>query len=322
MDLRGLRFWPCVISTCVAYPVVVYQVEGKARKPGHNSVQFRPGHRVNEKQPRPLWPVRCGELTVRKAIEIGFIVTLVTAAISLVPGLAGSNGFLDFGPAVAQAQNTQPVGTGYKTLVVMPGGLMSPLFITKVSVGNKAMLLGSLPSKLPPNQISNGRPFQDCDNWLSRMTIYIKNRTDKTVAWVGLELLFPKPGSGAWGLIAIQTIQLGRVPAVDMSTIRTVDGKPVHFSPSLKPLDLRPGQEVTVRVSDYMNSIKQLVQRFMPAMMVTKLQVEIGSCYFNDGMRWSTGVYSALDKAHPGKMKNLPSNYFPGNPRQYWPPGL
>jgi len=253
---------------------------------------------------------------MKKTVEICFIIALVIEAASLVRLLAGENEYIDFGPAVAQAQKVQPAVTGYKTLVVMRGALTSPLVITKVSVGNKALLPGSPPGKRAANQIFDGRPFQAGEGWFSRMTIHIKNRTDKTVEWVNLDLLFPKPASGTWGLLAIKSIQLGRVPDADVPVFRGVDGAPVHFPPSLKPLDLRPGQEVIVHVSHYMDSIRRMVGRIMPLAAVARIRIDIASCYFNDGMRWNLGVYSVLDKSHPGKMKKLPSGYFPGNLHQ------
>ena len=264
---------------------------------------------------------------MKRTLEVGFIVALAAAGAALGLRLANGNWHVGIRPViVARAQTVGAVGVGYKTLTVMSGDLMSPLFITRVTIGKKAMILGAPMSareqRSNPSLIFNERPFQAGGDWLKNMTIYVKNRTDKAVAWVSVGLFFPDTGNGTPGEpISGLNIPLGRIPTVDIPTVKTADGKPLHLPPSFKPLGLQPGQEVVVHLADYMDRIKSVVENVMPLSMVAKLKVGISDCYFNDGMRWG-GYYSVPDSIDPSKMKNLPSHYFPGNPRQHWPPGL
>jgi len=263
---------------------------------------------------------------MKKAFEVGFTIALAAAGVTLGRRLVNGNWPTGGSPAIARAETTQATGVGYKTLTVMAGDLMSPLYITRVTVGKRPMLLGipmsAKQQRSHPNLIHNTRPFQAGNDWLKDMTIYVKNRTDKTVAWLSLSLRFPETGNGRTEPVWIYHVQLGRLPAVDVASIRTKDGKPLRIGSNAKPLDLQPGQEIVVHVGDYIDKIKAYVETAMPLFYVTKCDVSADDCAFDDGMRWAGGAFSVPDPAHPGKWMYFPSGYFPGNPRQYWPPGL
>ncbi len=262
---------------------------------------------------------------MKKTSEFGLIVALAAAGVALGLRVASGNWPLPGGAAVARAQSAQTTAAGYKILMVEPGDLMSPTAITRVTVGSKEMMLGMPLSleqeKAEPNLIDNRRPFQASDDWLGKVSIYVKNRSDKTIAEMDILLLFRDTGTGAPGSpLSGLPIELGRIPAVDIPTVRTASGKPPNFPPSIKPLGLKPGQEIVVHVADYMDRIKGLLENTIPLTMVTKLDIQVNNLYFDDGIRWA-GYYSAPDPTNPGSMKDLPEDYFPGNPRHYWPPG-
>ncbi|MGH9449171.1 MAG: hypothetical protein ACRD11_01385 [Terriglobia bacterium] len=262
---------------------------------------------------------------MRKTSELGLIVALAAAGVALGLRVASGNWPLPGGAAVARAQSAQTTGAGYKILMVEAGDLMSPTAITRVTVGSKEMMLGAPLSlkqeQAEPNLIDNRRPFQASNDWLGKVTIYVKNRSDKTIAWINVFVQFPDTGTGAPGSpISTLTILLGRIPAVDIPTVRTASGKPPNFPPSMKPLNLKPGQEIVVHVADYMDRIKGLLENTIPLTMVTKLDIQVNNLYFDDGMQWG-GYYAVPDPANPSNMKSLPEDYFPGNPRHYWPPG-
>lgn len=259
---------------------------------------------------------------MKKLIQVVLAIVFLAG---FVHSLSAASGNRNGAGAIAAAAVSSPQATaaGQKTLRVMPGGLMSPLFITRVSVDNRVMMLGTPISarhySSNPNLILNGRPFKVGGAWLNDMTLYIKNRTDKPVASATVLLSFPETGNGHNQPMYVYHIRLGRIPAADAYEGRT--GKPLRINPAAKPLNLKPGQEVAVHVADYIDGIKAYVEKAMPLYYATTVGVSINACTFTDGLRYSAGAYSLPDPSHHGKWKYLPSGYFPGDPHQFWPPG-
>jgi hypothetical protein len=218
----------------------------------------------------------------------------------------------------AKAQSTPDVG--YKMLRVGGGGMRDPLYITKVTVDGKEMVLGArLPADRKSSLILPGRPFQAGSDWLRSLTIFLKNRTDKTMVFIDIPIGFPETGNGRTEPQTIYDIKLGRLPAADAFDART--RKPIAIPPSVKPLSLGPGQKISVHVSDYIGQIKAYVERLMPLMMVTKCTIYGTRGCFEDGICWAGNSFSTPDPDHPGRSKPLGPNYFPGDPHKYWPPG-
>ena len=261
---------------------------------------------------------------MRKIIEIMLIMVLSAAGFARALS-AGNGGKSSRGASEPPApEAAQAAASGHKTVTVMPGGLMSPLFITKVVVGNRTMVLGKPISvkqyHSDPALILNNKPFEAGSGWLNDMVLYIKNRTDKTVASATVLLSFPETGNGRTEPIWIYHIRLGRIPPQDAFDGRT--GSPLRIDPNAKPLNLAPGQDVVVHVADYMNEIKGYVEKAMPLFYVTMVGVSINACTFADGMRYSGGAFSLPDTSQHGNWKYFGSDYFPGDPHRYWPPDL
>ncbi len=265
---------------------------------------------------------------MKKAFNITFVaVVVIVASVALyTPALSGKRAVGAVNPVIVRAEPDHAVDVGYKTLTVMTGYLYSAIFITKVTVGEKQMVIWPISAPLlrsTPNLIVNARPFQEGNDWIANTTLYIKNITDKPIAWAGIDIWFPETGNGSPGQpMALLPISLGRIPDADLPIIRTRSGKPLQIPATMKPLNLQPGQVIAVHLSGYMGRIRSLVENAMPLMMVTKLKVEVGTCYFEDGMRWGGGGYVVPDPAHPGGVNHMPSNFFPGDPRRYWRRGL
>ena len=261
---------------------------------------------------------------MKKLFAVGL--PLIVLTVGLMPGIFSASGShaADGALTAADVGAPKPASAGRKTLTVMPGGLMSPLFITKVVVGKRVMVLGTPLSVQQyhsnPALILNNKPFEAGRGWLNNMTIYVKNRTDKTVASATLLLNFPETGNGRTQPMWVYHIQLGRMPDVDAFNGKT--GKPLRIDPGAKPLNLQPGQEVVIQVGDYMDKIKAYVEKAMPLFYVTRVGVSVNECTFSDGMRYSAGAYSVPDASNHGKWKYLSSHYFPGDPHRYWPPNL
>ena len=216
----------------------------------------------------------------------------------------------------AQTPNHQ----GLKILTVAGGGIRDPLYITKVSVAGYEMLLGS-PLGLHPkgNLIFSGRPFQADSDWLDSMTVYLKNRTDRKIVFVDIPVGFPETGDGRTSPQSIYHIKLGRPPAVDAFDART--GKPLLSRPGVQQLSIVQGGTLVIRIADYADQLKSYIDQVMPFTTVTKCTIYGTKGCLEDGTCWSGDSFSAPDPSHPGRFRPLGSDYFPGDPHQYWPPG-
>jgi hypothetical protein len=111
-------------------------------------------------------------------------------------------------------------------------------------------------------------------------------------------------------------LNLGRVPppaAFDRN------GKPLRQRPESQPIWFRPGQELAIRLGDYVDRIKTNVEPFMPLAVLTRLNVDLGLVFFADGMQWSGGGgFRALDP-QTFTWRRLGPDYVPGDMDRKWP---
>lgn len=173
----------------------------------------------------------------------------------------------------------------------------------------------------PPLVIQPVTPFQAGGNWLQRMTISLVNRTNKTIAFGDIHLHFLDTGDCRSAPCVGAELRFGQMPAIDAYEGRT--GRPIKPEyPERPPLDWKPQQTLVVHVSDYMPEIEQDLAAYgLPVTAVSKVNVYRGVFFFADGMRWTLGAYGVPDPEHPGKFKELPAEYFPGDRGNNWPPG-
>ncbi len=203
--------------------------------------------------------------------------------------------------------------------VTDPSMIGDPVMITDISVAGKSVQCGLF---VRPNAgLQPITPFQAGSDWIQQMTISLFNRTNKVIAFGGLNMRFLDTGDCHALPCASVAIRFGQRPAIDAYDERT--GKSVRPErPGSAPLDWRPGQTFVVHVSDYMGDIeKSTLSNTMPVTAVTKVAIFRGTFYFDDGMRWTLGRFSVPDPEHPGKFNNLPAEYFPGARAHNLPPG-
>ena len=252
---------------------------------------------------------------MRKIFSIALIAAL--AAVSVIVGLylAGGTRRVAADPPAVHAQAAPP--SGQKAVTVAPQGLMEPVWITKVTVGDKSLVPFPNPKvRLSANQNVFGKTFEAGSDWLQNMVIYLINRTDKTIAYLDLSVDFPQTGNGTTQPVWNYSLQLGRMPAVD--AINGITGKPLPIPPDAKPLGFRPGQTLAIHIGDYMGQIKTYLKTSaLPFADISECYLYMLTVRFNDGLTWSAGAYGVPDKVHPGRLKYLPSGYFPGNMHHY-----
>jgi len=152
---------------------------------------------------------------------------------------------------------------------------------------------------------------------LRNTTIFLFNRTNKVIVAGSLIALFPQTGDGKTKPYRGCGMYFGRRPDVDSIDGRT--GKPIAQDPSRTPLSWQPGQYLEVHVGDYIDGIQVRLKPAMALKDVNWLRIHIGAFFFEDGMRWM-GTFAVPDPDRPGKFKNMPDDYYPGNRYINWPP--
>lgn len=193
------------------------------------------------------------------------------------------------------------------------------VMISNISIAGKTVECGLFIK--PPLVIQPVTPFQASPDWLRDMTISLVNRTNKTIAFGGIIFHFLDTGDCSLAQPCVGAdLYFGQRPAIDSFDGRTGHPlKPEH--PEAPPLDWRPERTLVVHVSRHMTEIEKRLSDSIPVTEVTKMNVYLGSFYFDDGMQWYPGSYSVPDSIHPGKFKRLPADYFPGRRGNNWPPG-
>jgi hypothetical protein len=192
---------------------------------------------------------------------------------------------------------------------------MYPVTIERVTVGDQVIQAGVMGG---PIVIQPGAPFQANEDWLKNMSFVLKNRTNKTIEWADIYLVFPdvQPGLN-------YSLVIGRMPAVDFFTGK--GGKVLlHRAEDSErsPLSFAPGQTLVIKLADHIDELQATVEAFMPFPQVTRIAIEPKVFFFKDGMRWDdTTRFGIPDPNQPGKFTDMDrGRYFPGDPFQNWPP--
>ncbi len=186
-----------------------------------------------------------------------------------------------------------------------------PVVITKVTVGDRVVQTGRVIH-------DPTTPFQGSADWIQNLTVYLYNRTDKTIVYAYLILGFPETGYPNTGtpesapLACI--VQLGRVPST--APARMIPPKQPSDS---QPITFLPGQTMIIHVSDYIDRIKARIEPVMTPAAVTQLMIHLDPLFFADGMFYGAGAYIAADPQNPGKEVHMERPYFPGNINHTWP---
>lgn len=206
---------------------------------------------------------------------------------------------------------SMPALASEKSIEVERQGRDEPVFVSRITYGGVDLQCGLLVGST--KQLVS--PFEAGDDWLQKTTIYLQNRTNKTISFARIALIFPETGDGtAQKPTATYNISLGRIPDIDAFSTRT--GQAVHQPPASRPIAFAPGQTIAVNLADYASRIKQSV-RSIPFAAVTKVFVHRTVFYFDGGMRWD-GAFAVPDPVSH-TWNRMPGRYFPGIPPK-WPP--
>ncbi|MGB9458025.1 MAG: hypothetical protein WCB12_18390 [Bryobacteraceae bacterium] len=217
--------------------------------------------------------------------------------------------------AVAAAWSDSSVVSAFaddKVIEVEPQHRNDPVMITRVAFRDSDLQCGLIASRTEVEPVT---PFEAGDDWLQNLTLYLLNRTNKTIAFSNIVLAFPETGDGRSPQHPqrVYNLNLGRLPDFVAFSGRT--GEPLRQDPSRQSMSFAPGQTLPIHLGDYIDHIKASLDDI--PFTVTKCIIRRSSVVFDDGMRWD-GNYSLPDPDHPGKWKRVEGDYFPGIPT--WPP--
>jgi hypothetical protein len=134
-------------------------------------------------------------------------------------------------------------------------------------------------------------PFNADDDWLKKLSVTVKNTSQKDVTRVSVNLLFPDTGDGTFAHpYSGYQLDLGYRSQHDLSTS---SGEKISQLPG-PALLLEHGQELTVSLASHYDDIKVQIEPRNPISMIRNCRVSFGF-YFADGTRWSASSYYEPD---------------------------
>jgi hypothetical protein len=147
-----------------------------------------------------------------------------------------------------------------KTISRWPTRLVYPVDITELKTKGKA--------------VKADEEFDGDTDWLQNLTFKLKNKSDKTITYIVLDIDFPETRAVGDGSISQHQITLGRDPE------NKFGGTPLNFL---------PGESMEVPLAPEYNSIKTSLGRRLPLENVSNVLVRLHQVMFDDETLWSSG---------------------------------
>lgn len=142
--------------------------------------------------------------------------------------------------------------------------------------------------KVKGRPVGLGAKFTEEDDWLSGLTIKVKNISDRPVVFLDVALVFPRPD--AREPAASDHLLYGRYPLAP--------GQAAPEAPAVGQPPLQPGATAELALTDYEGTRRFLDQTNYPA-AVTRLEIEISDVYFDQNTKWSGGQIFRRDPRNP-----------------------
>jgi hypothetical protein len=151
-----------------------------------------------------------------------------------------------------------------------------PITIVEITCGDK--------------NVSIGREFEAEDEWLQGATFKFRNDSERELAYLSFELRFPETVST--GIRMAFPISLGKAPGIDI--------------PGQESLLIKPNQEFSITIDEQRYSrLKKFIETRYSLTTITRVVLDFGMVFFNDGIAWSTGEYSRQDPENPRRFLNV-----------------
>ena len=138
--------------------------------------------------------------------------------------------------------------------------------------------------KVKGRSVSFNEAFEADGNWLKGVSLKIKNKSEKAIVCIYMLVIF-------------------RETAPAPMTYPKFFGHPTNtgIEPEGPPLELKPGEELTVSFAGEFEALKRAVEHRRPVDSVNIVELEITRAYFEDGMMWDLGELYRPDPDNPGK---------------------
>ena len=132
--------------------------------------------------------------------------------------------------------------------------------------------------------VSFNKAFEADADWLKGVSLKIKNNSEKTIVCIYMAVIFRETA-----------------PAPMMYP--KYFGRPTNTSvkPKGQPLELKPGEVLTVSLADEFEGLKRAVEHRRPVDSVNVVELAITRAYFEDGMMWDLGELYRPDPGNPGE---------------------
>lgn len=132
----------------------------------------------------------------------------------------------------------------------------------------------------------NAKIDRDADDWLSDLSITVKNVSDKTITHIVLNLAFPE--TKETGTPMLFPLRYGQNPRA-----LVVTGQPEA---------LPVNQTTTLYISGQtLTKLKSFIERRQPLTSLKKVTMQLDAVYFEDKSLWTGGSFFRVDSNNPAK---------------------
>lgn len=170
-----------------------------------------------------------------------------------------------------------------KAVLKHPGPKKEPFEITEIRVKTKALKFGEI--------------FEDESDWLKHLTFKVKNRSDKPITFLQMDLDFPETEETA-GAIMMHQLFFGQRPDFK-STLNNL------------PLYIKPNEAMVISLEREYDDIKTFIELKLPTIgRVNKLTIRTSSIIFEGDVLYSAGMFSSRnpDVNSPQKWIPIPAD--------------
>jgi hypothetical protein len=160
--------------------------------------------------------------------------------------------------------------------------------------------------KTKKRRLENNKKFLDDEDWLQGLTLRVVNRSDKTITYVGIQLIFRRTEDQESGLDAVWPLNYGFDP------FRL---NPGDIIPSPQVAAILAGSEAEIALSEIeYNEVKEFLAEagFPPSRK--RIELDIIKIGFSDGTAWNNGHMFRRDPSSMGSpLKGWTPLDDPGN---------
>jgi len=147
--------------------------------------------------------------------------------------------------------------------------------------------------KIKGRAVKLGEVVKDEPDWLRHLVLEVKNRSDKPIALLQIDLDFPE--TRATGSVMMHQLFIGWDP-----DFRSTSGN--------QPLGLKPGESVHIPLGPEYAGIKRLIELRQPSVEnINHVVVRLGEVRFEDGTRYSGGRVFKRGGDENGRPKWIPA---------------